>query len=64
MKTMPLTLRECPVELHARLERAAPDHRVALARRLACPLVTQDRDILKFYPAESVSLEDFSHSNV
>jgi len=23
MKTMPLTVRECPVELHARLERAA-----------------------------------------
>jgi len=32
---------------------------VALARRLACRVVTQDRDILKFYRAESVSLADF-----
>lgn len=33
---------------------------VALARRLACRLVTQDRDILKHYGAESVSLPDFA----
>ena len=32
---------------------------VALARRLACRVLTQDRDIQKFYRAESVSLADF-----